>query len=125
MFNRSRTTVKNLTDYTVQTKKLLKDLLYNCCVQLGNFENLRYNLLQGDIGTANKYFDMLDSNKDGLITFNEFQQWMRLNRVKGNHGYDYLLFDQFDIKKDDQIDFEEFHKPQVGFQQVNMQVNGD
>jgi len=58
MTNRSLLQVSAFTQYTVQTKKLLKDLLFSVVTMLENFESNKFKITNGLVANSNELFDM-------------------------------------------------------------------
>ena len=68
MVNRSQTNVSNFKNYTVQTRKLVKDLLYSIATAEENFESNRFKITGGHYNVSHELYDWMDVNKDGAIT---------------------------------------------------------
>jgi len=115
MVNRSLIDIKKFNSYTVQTKKLLKDLLFSCVTSLENFEGAKFKVTCGVVANSNELFDLLDDNKDGFITFNEFRTVLADNQVKMSENLGKLLFQLFDKDADEKISYGEFHTPNKNF----------
>jgi len=64
MVGRSRTEVSSFHAYTVQTRKLLKDLLYSLLQVQENFEANRFKVTAGHYASSNQLFDWIDTTKD-------------------------------------------------------------
>ena len=111
MTQRSTTNVEKFFDYTVQTKKLLKDLLYSCVTCEENFEHAKYKVTKGIVAVSNELFDLLDTDKDGYVSVSEFGDYLKAHAIKASAQNVRLLFDQFDKNKDGKISFGEFHRP--------------
>merc|ERR1712151_949785 len=109
MVNRSHTGVNDFHKYTVQTRKLVKDLLYSLATAEENFEANRFKITGGHFNTSTELFNWLDANKDGHITFEEFCSVLKQNGLKFNEAAGRNLFDQWDKDKDGKIAFSEFH----------------
>merc|ERR1711976_571347 len=99
------------TNYTVQTRKLIKDLLYSITTQEENFESNKFRLTGGLVAVSNEVFDFIDKNKDGFVTLNEFEACLKENKVKTNNDTIALMFNQFDRDHDGKISFNDFHTP--------------
>jgi len=111
MTNRSQTQVSTFYQYTIQTKKLLKDLLFSVVQMLENFEAMKYGITNGLVANSNELFDELDSKKDGFVTQTEFKDYFAENGVKMSAHLAALLFESFDKDADGRISFGEFHTP--------------
>jgi len=111
MTNRVGKGTSKFLDLTVQTKKLVRDLLYSIRLTSDNFEYNRHRMTGNSIAIANEMFDFLDRNKDGYITLNEFQATLADCGIKGNKTDFQNLFTMFDSNFDGKINFTEFHNP--------------
>lgn len=109
MVNRSKTDVKNFHQYTVQTRKMLKDLLYCLVLAEQNFENNRFRTSNGNFDVSTELFNWVNVGKTGFITFEEFTNCLKQNKVKVSKHSSRNLFDQWDKDKDGKIAFKEFH----------------
>jgi len=115
MVDRCPKDIANFSDYTIQTKKYVKDLLYSVVTALENFECNKFKITGGLVHVSNEVFDFLDRNKDGYITYNEFSATLKENGVKCPNPDCKILFDTFDKKKNGKISFGEFHTPTKGY----------
>jgi len=102
---------EKFSNYTVQTRKLIKDLLYSITTQEENFESNKFRLTGGLVAVSNEVFDFIDKNKDGFVTLNEFEACLKENKVKTNNATISLMFNQFDRDHDSKISFNDFHTP--------------
>jgi len=109
MTNRSLLQVSTFYQYTVQTKKLLKDLLFSVVTALENFESNKFKVTNGIVANSNELFDLLDANKDGYITFTEFKDTLVGLGVRMSEQSGKLLFELFDKNADEKISYGEFH----------------
>jgi Ca2+-binding EF-hand superfamily protein len=109
MTNRSLLQVSTFYQYTVQTKKLLKDLLFSVVTALENFESNKFKITNGVVANSNELFDLLDANKDGYITFHEFKATLVGLGLRMSEQSGKLLFDLFDKNADEKISYGEFH----------------
>jgi len=109
MRNRSLLQVSTFYQYTIQTKKLLKDLLFSIVTALENFESNKFKITNGVVANSNQVFDLLDANKDGVVTFNEFKETVVGLGVKISENSGKLLFELFDKDADGKVSFGEFH----------------
>ena len=100
-----------MSDLTVQTKKLIKDLLYSLITTQENFEYNKYRMTGSLVAISNEMFDFIDQNKDGYITANEFQACLVESKVKGSKNDYKVLFKLFDSNRDGKVSFNEFHSP--------------
>jgi len=98
-------------DLTVQTKKLVRDLLYSIRLSFDNFEYNRHKVTGNSVAIANEVFDFLDRNKDGYVTMSEFVASLTDCGVKGTKQDYFNLFSMLDTNNDEKISFEEFHNP--------------
>lgn len=111
MVGRSKTEVSTFYQYTIQTKKLLKDLLFSVVTMLENFESNKYCITNGLVANSNEIFDLLDVKKDGFVTLQEFKEFFSESGIKMNDQISKLLFESFDKDADGRISFGEFHTP--------------
>jgi Ca2+-binding EF-hand superfamily protein len=102
---------KEFKQLTLQTKKLVRDLLYAVRTLEDNFENNKHRITGNSISIANEIFDHLDRNKDSLITLNEFTASLADAGVTGSKTEFLNLFTMFDVDKDGKVTFKEFHNP--------------
>ena len=102
---------KEFKSLTLQTKKLVRDLLYAIRTLEDNFENNKHRITGNSISIANEIFDHLDRNKDSLITLNEFTASLIDAGVTGSKTEFLNLFTMFDVDKDGKVTFKEFHNP--------------
>ena len=102
-----------LADYSPETQRGIKDIIYSTVKTQENFETNRTKAFRNqDRKLAQEIFEKLDNNKDGLIDFREFSKGF-LNGDKSGRFEDLslnCLFEQFDSDKDGLIGFEEFFK---------------
>jgi hypothetical protein len=63
LFERGKRAVNTYKDYTIQTQRLMKDLLKSLGVSLVNFEISKDKVAYGDILLSNDLFDYLDKFK--------------------------------------------------------------
>lgn len=111
MQERSRNQGKNFKAYTVQTQKLMKDLLYSIVKCEENFEVNKFRISGGSVTVSNQLFDWLDINSNHAVGFDEFSKKMQSNGVKATTKALRGVFDQFDKNKNGVIRFAEFHTP--------------
>jgi Ca2+-binding EF-hand superfamily protein len=97
--------------YTVQSRKLLKDLLYSVITSEENFEAGKFRLTGGLVSVSSELFDFIDKNKDGFVTLNEFGACLVENSVKVSKAVLGNVFNQFDRDHDGKISFDDFHTP--------------
>ena len=109
MVNRSQTNVSNFKNYTVQTRKLVKDLLYSIATAEENFESNRFKITGGHYNVSHELYDWMDVNKDGAITQDEFTSTLKEGGLKLNEHSVRNLFEQWDKDKNGKIEFGEFH----------------
>merc|ERR1711988_1686106 len=100
--------VAKFLDLSVQTKKLVRDLLYSIRLSFDNFEYNRHKVTGNSVAIAN---DFLDRNKDGYVTMSEFVASLTDCGVKGTKQDFVNLFSMLDLNNDEKISFEEFHNP--------------
>ena len=62
--------------YTKQTHRLMRDLLKSVAITLTNFEVNKDRLTNGDIVSSNELFDFFDLNKNGAVSYKEFENQM-------------------------------------------------
>jgi len=84
MNSRTGRSVVKFLNLTVQTKKLVRDLLYAVRTLEDNFENNKHRITGNSISIANEIFDHLDKNKDSLLTLNEFTSSLVDSGVTGS-----------------------------------------
>merc|ERR1712151_183012 len=111
MTSRNGKGVAKFLDLSVQTKKLVRDLLYSIRLSFDNFEYNRHKVTGNSVAIANEVFDFLDRNKDGYVTMNEFVASLTDCGVKGTKQDFINLFSMIDLNNDEKISFEEFHNP--------------
>lgn len=119
MSERSRFAVKSFKDYTIQTMKLIKDLLYSVVKCEENFEVLKFRISNGSVNVSNLLFDWLDEDKDKHIGYDEFDRPLKFYKIVATKGCKRAVYDQFDKSKNGRIEFVEFHTPiknDVGFE---------
>jgi len=109
MVNRSKTDVKNFHQYTVQTRKMLKDLFYCLVMAEKNFENNRFKTSNGVFDVSTEVFEWINTGKTGFITCEEFTTCLKSNKVKVSEHSARQLFEQWDKDMDGKIAFKEFH----------------
>ncbi len=109
MTNRSLLQVSTFYQYTIQTKKLLKDLLFSVVTALETFESNKFKITNGVVANSNELFDLLDANKDGYITFHEFKATLVGLGLRMSEQSGKLLFELFDKNADEKISYGEFH----------------
>lgn len=108
---RSAKLCEKFSNYTVQSRKLLKDLLYSVVTSEENFEANKFRLTGGLVVVSNEVFDFIDKNKDGFVTLQEFAACLKENNVKIGKSVLGLLFEKFDRDHDGKISFDDFHTP--------------
>ena len=96
---------------TLQTKRIVRDLLYSLLTCEENFEYFKHKMTGNSIAVANEIFDFLDRNKDGYITLNEFTASLLDAGLSGKKGEFGRLFKMFDAKNTGKIGFSDFHNP--------------
>lgn len=111
MQERSRMKGKNFKDYTIQTQKLVRDLLYSVVKGEENFEANKFRISGGSVSISNQLFDWLDVNNNKTIGFDEFSKNLQNNSVKSSLHQIRAVFDQFDKSGDGRVSFCEFHTP--------------
>jgi len=111
MQERSRTRGKTFKDFTVQTQKLIIDLLSSVVKCEENFEVNKFRISGGSVSISNQLFDWLDINGNKNIGFDEFAKQMQENGIKATTKAIRSVFDQFDKDKNGVISFGEFHTP--------------
>lgn len=111
MAERSRLQGKAFRDFTIQTQKLVKDLLYSIVKAEENFEINKFRISGGSVTISNQIYDWIDANANKLIGFDEFSQTLQKNGVKANIKAMRAVFDQFDKDKNGNVSFAEFHTP--------------
>jgi hypothetical protein len=109
MVNRAQTGVNNFKGYTVQTRKLVKDLLYSIATAEANFEANRFKITGGHYNVSHELYDWLDTDKSGSVTLEKFTGALKGQGVKLNDHMAQNLFEQWDKNKNGSIEFGEFH----------------
>ena len=91
---------KRFANLTVQTKKIIKDLLYNIVRFEINFDSIKYKITQGLYNVSIEIFRMLDENKNGYIQLHEFSDWLKRNGIKACSNNVRIFFQKFHIMND-------------------------
>jgi Ca2+-binding EF-hand superfamily protein len=112
MLKRKNEGKKSFLEFSIKTKKVIKDVLHSTIKMEENFEvNRNIALDHGNYQITKRVFDLLDRNKDGLIDFEEFATSfvdpkfeVRTSKLTLN-----TMFEQFDKDKDGYINFHEFY----------------
>ena len=60
--------VDTFKDYTVQTRKLIKDMIYSLVTNEENFESKKFKMTGGLVSVSNEIFDFMDKNKDSFVS---------------------------------------------------------
>lgn len=111
MVDRKSAKITDFKQYTAQTRKLIKDLVYSIVTAEENFECSKYKICGGLVALSHECFDFLDKNKDGFITLNEFTACLKDHQVTKKAQEAKYLFMQYDKNHDSKVDFGEFHTP--------------
>lgn len=115
MNKRSNMNKEKFSLYTVQTAKLLKDILYTIVICEENFLHNSVKVSEGLVGVSNKIFEDISGNGKESLDFEDFWGvWAKCKSYKVDRRLLRILFDQFDRDKDGVISFYEFFAPTYG-----------
>lgn len=104
---------RKFANYTVQTQKLIKDILQTIIVvELGFLHN---NIIacKEVIENSDQVFSMIDINNKGHVDFYDFcVAWQKIESKSAYSSHMLkVLYDQFDRDKDGLISYEELFMP--------------
>lgn len=95
----------------MQTQKLLKDLFKSVIYIQINMEYNKLDISGGNWTKSEELFKMMDTHKDGFVTYDEFEKTLKDNGLCVTQQDFKNLFDEFDRDNNGRITFDEFHSP--------------
>ena len=91
MLSRTRIQRKKFSDYTPETKKIIKEILYSIITSEVRFENNQFTHERGLSEIKREFFRYLDPSEEAVIGNEEFTQAL-LNRNIRSHTKNFKLF---------------------------------
>lgn len=110
---RSNMKKRKFSNYTVQTQKLLKDILQTIIVTELSFLHNNIVACKEVVENSQQVFTMIDINNKGHVDFYDFcVAWQKIESKSAYSSHMLkVLYDQFDRDKDGLISYEEFFMP--------------
>jgi len=110
---RSNMKKKKFANYTVQTQKLIKDILQTIIVVELGFLHNNIVACKEVIENSDQVFSMIDINNKGHVDFYDFcVAWQKIESKSAYSSHMLkVLYDQFDRDKDGLISYEELFMP--------------